>query len=382
MRLIKKIMFLFVIVSVMSGCDFKTNGNNQESKNINDLSFSSSEISSFVKYEDYVYYWNMNDNSREEIGLYGEYNDKPNVKNELIRLDNSLNKKVVINDYGNGDILVLNNKIYLQSLTDDNNHKKIYSVNLDGNNKVEYFEGIIKNVIDNYVICNDYNNNILAINSSNNEIKVLKENASVIGIINNKIYYSTYDSKNIELSIGYILDKVDQGVITKVKQELFDSKPTKLEVENFFERDNKIYTYVGYKSGSAGLFDELIQLIINSDNSVVSMKNIDITSGYEGKSDLYLEYLNGLKYHDKNGNIHLIIDSNELTDKYGIIDDDEHNINIVSYAFIDNYIFGVIDNGVHYPEGDIGDRSKAYKKIKTIIFRYDIKNNNFDILSE
>ena len=79
MRLIKKIMFLFVIVSVMSGCDFKTNGNNQESKNINDLSFSSSEISSFVKYEDYVYYWNMNDNSREEIGLYGEYNDKPNV---------------------------------------------------------------------------------------------------------------------------------------------------------------------------------------------------------------------------------------------------------------------------------------------------------------
>ena len=40
MRLIKKIMFLFVIVSVMSGCDFKTNGNNQESKNINDLSFS------------------------------------------------------------------------------------------------------------------------------------------------------------------------------------------------------------------------------------------------------------------------------------------------------------------------------------------------------
>lgn len=382
MRLIKKIMFLFVIVSVMSGCDFKTNGNNQESKNINDLSFSSSEISSFVKYEDYVYYWNMNDNSREEIGLYGEYNDKPNVKNELIRLDNSLNKKVVINDYGNGDILVLNNKIYLQSLTDDNNHKKIYSVSLDGNNKVEYFEGIIKNVIDNYVICNDYNNNILAINSSNNEIKVLKENASVIGIVNNKIYYSTYDSENIELSIGYIVDKIDRGIITKVKQEQFDSKPTELEVENFFEKDNKIYTYVGYKSGSAGLFDELIQLIINSDNSVVSMKNIDITSDYEGKSDLYLEYLNGLKYHDKNGNIHLIIDSNEFTDKYGFIDDDEHNINIVSYAFIDNYIFGVIDNGVHYQESDIGDRSKAYKKIKTIIFRYDIKNNNFDILSE
>ena len=277
---IKSILILSIVsilLIMLTGCGTTKEKNEEEKSNNTSNSEQSNEakqdgevttnVAEFVKYKDATYFWKLSANSRENTGLFAKYSTNQNTKNELIKLDSSGNQTTVLTEKALGNICISNDKIFMQGTeSESGSYNKIYSTDMNGENKKEYQKGEIIKSIKGYVICQ--NENIFAINTKNDEIVNLKEKANVIDIIDNVIYYSD-DTESNTLKIGTIKDNKDNGTIaTFLRKDLFkESTDQPMEIVEFGEDDGKIKCYIGYRDGTAHMLQDEYCFTMNKDGS-------------------------------------------------------------------------------------------------------------------
>ena len=205
---IKSILILSIVsilLIMLTGCGTTKEKNEEEKSNNTSNNEQSNEakqdgevttnVAEFVKYKDATYFWKLSANSRENTGLFAKYSANQNTKNELIKLDSSGNQTTVLTEKALGNICISNDKIFMQGTeSESGSYNKIYSTDMNGENKKEYQKGEIIKSIKGYVICQ--NENIFAINTKTDEIVNLKEKANVIDVIDNVIYYSDDTESN------------------------------------------------------------------------------------------------------------------------------------------------------------------------------------------
>lgn len=263
--------------------------------------------------------------------------------------------------------------------SESGSYNKIYSTDMNGENKKEYQKGEIIKSIKGYVICQ--NENIFAINTKTDEIVNLKEKANVIDVIDNVIYYSD-DTESNTLKIGTIKDNKDNGTIaTFLRKDLFkESTDQPMEIVEFGEDDGKIKCYIGYRDGTAHMLQDEYCFTMNKDGSNLQKESVQDLEDENGQKleGVYInsKYENGkivndLVYVDESTKERkTILTQKEINEKFEFTSDDEHTINLAESSIIENEIYVTLDYGVHYSQEDMGWRY-AYKRQKTVCFKYN-----------
>ena len=163
---IKSILILSIVsilLTMLTGCGTTKEKNEEEKSNNTSNNEQSNEakqdeevttnVAEFVKYKDATYFWKLSANSRENTGLFAKYSTNQNTKNELIKLDSSGNKTTVLTEKALGNICISNDKIFMQGTeSESGSYNKIYSTDMNGENKKEYQKGEIIKSIKGYVI--------------------------------------------------------------------------------------------------------------------------------------------------------------------------------------------------------------------------------------
>ncbi len=393
---IKSILILSIVsilLIMLTGCgttkekneEEKSNntGNNEQSNEAKQDEEVTTNVAEFVKYKDATYFWKLSANSRENTGLFAQYLTNQNTKNELIKLDSSGNQTTVLTEKAFGNICISNDKIFMQGTESESGfYNKIYSTDMNGENKKEYQKGEIVKSIKGYVICqNNQDENIFAINTKTDEIVNLKEKANVIDVIDNVIYYSD-DTESNTLKIGTIKDNKDNGTIaTFLRKDLFkESTDQPMEIVEFGEENGKIKFYIGYRDGTAHMLQDEYCFTMNKDGSNLQKESVQNLENENGQKleGVYInsKYENGkivndLVYVDESTKERkTILTQKEINEKFEFTSDDEHTINLAESAIIGNEIYITLDYGAHYSQEDIGWRY-AYKRQKTVCFKYN-----------
>lgn len=355
----------------------------------------------FVKYEGYIYYWKIDANSREKTALFANFNDTLNYKNQLMKMDENGNEELILKTKGSGDIFILNNKLFLSySMDEYGSNRKIFSIDLEGKNLKEHSQGIMKCIVGDYIICQTkYDGDIYTINSKTEEIKTLKKKANILGCIDETVYYSEmYNYDKSVLNIGSIKENIDNGIIASISISDFENYNEKdtipIEIIQLWKEDEKINIYAGYYAGTAHILQEAIFLTIAKDGSVIKKQKYieaDTTSiESEKKSEsIYLksvekngDYFNNLVYVDKGEKqTKEIMTEEEINEKFNFVHDDEHITVLYNSNMVGDDAYIVLDYGQHYSAEDIGWRY-AYKRLKTICFKYNIKTNQITKIYE
>lgn len=406
---ILKIMLILTmligILSILSGCGEKEENDNKKEKNqVEEVKQEEQEAGvngTFVKYKNNTYYWKLTANSREEVGLHAQYQDILNAKNDLIKIDEKGKEEVLITEKGSGEIFIVNDKIFLSYVGDEyGTQRKIYSIDLNGENKKEYTKGEMKYIVGDYIYCQTNNNgDIFAINTKNDEITEIKKSANIIGCEDEIIYYTekfNYDAGT--LKIGSITEEIDNGIIATFSKSEFENysftNGALIEVTQLWKENDKINIYVGYRAGSANMLQELFNIKMDengenlektaiTDAEVITMENEQVTEGVYYKTEQENgEYVNHLMYVDeKTKERKEIADEKELYKKFNLVDDDEHMLILYSFGIVEDDIYVVLDYGEHYPQEDIGWRY-AYKRMKTICFKYNTETKEISEVYE
>ena len=393
---IKSILILSIVsilLIMLTGCgttkekneEKKSNNtsNNEQSNEAKQDEEVTTNVAEFVKYKDATYFLKLSANSRENTGLFAQYSTNQNTKNELIKLDSSGNQTTVLTEKAFGNICISNDKIFMQGTeSESGSYNKIYSTDMNGENKKEYQKGEIVKSIKGYVICqNNQDENIFAINTKTDEIVNLKEKANVIDVIDNVIYYSD-DTESNTLKIGTIKDNKDNGTIaTFLRKDLFkESTDQPMEIVEFGEDNGKIKCYIGYRDGTAHLLQDEYCFTMNKDGSNLQKESVQ---NLENENDQKLKgvYINSKSVNGKIVNDLVYVDEStkerktiltqkEINEKFEFTSDDEHTINLAESAIIGNEIYVTLDYGVHYSQEDMGWRY-AYKRQKTVCFKYN-----------
>ena len=308
---IKSILILSIVsilLIMLTGCGTTKEKNEEEKSNNTSNNEQSNEakqdeevttnVAEFVKYKDATYFWKLSANSRENTGLFAKYSTNQNTKNELIKLDSSGNQTTVLTEKALGNICISNDKIFMQGTeSESGSYNKIYSTDMNGENKKEYQKGEIIKSIKGYVICQ--NENIFAINTKTDEIVNLKEKANVIDVIDNVIYYSD-DTESNTLKIGTIKDNKDNGTIaTFLRKDLFkESTDQPMEIVEFGEDDGKIKCYIGYRDGTAHMLQDEYCFTMNKDGSNLQKESVQ---NLENENDQKLKgvYINSKSVNGK-----------------------------------------------------------------------------------
>ncbi len=213
--------------------------------------------SNFFKYRGYTYYWEqVIDSYDRQVEEASEiFNIDHNVKNKLIKLD-SFGKKTLLEDFGDGDIIVYKNKIFTSYAKDDNNTRRtIYSVSTLGSSKKEYVDGFLQGRIGNKIIYTT-DDTIFYLDADTEDTRKVAEGVDFIGIYKDKIYYNKKfekDAKSIE--IGYVDNLEDKGTIYTLSSDKFDgykeSSSNDFGAELFRVVDDKVHVYMYYYRGSS-----------------------------------------------------------------------------------------------------------------------------------
>lgn len=347
----------------------------------------------FVIYKDYIYYWKLNESSRETIALFANYSDKVNVKNELIRADQNGKEEVLIEEKGSGDIFIVNDRIFLSYEVNMENgkHKTIYSIDLDGKNKKEFTSGEMKYIVGDYIFCQGGSDvGIFAINTKKNEMTPLKKNAEIIACEDNVIYYTNiYDYKTETLKIGSITELKDNGMIATFVTSEFESYPksstSPIEVIKLWKNNDIVNINVGYREGTANMLQELFLIQIDEKKKTIEKTKVSESEMLliENEKDVNGVYSQIKEENGKYTNVYLymneetkkkmeFVSEEEILKKYGLKKDDEHMLTFYTGSVTEDDIYMIFDYSEHYPSEDIGWRY-AYKNKQTICVKYNLK---------
>ena len=154
----------------------------------------------YVYQDGKVYYRRYHEDSYEEAALWGNYDDIPETKKEIVCIDAEGGETVLFTDEGYGEIYLIDDRFYMLDAKiceeDGSTHRErhLYSVDMQGNDRIDYGNGKIL-VVDkerNIIIMQVYeedNTNYYAMNYVTGEKKVILSDLD-----DEDDYYSIYVS--------------------------------------------------------------------------------------------------------------------------------------------------------------------------------------------
>ncbi len=403
----KKIVLVGILVMMLlflTGCGTEKNEENTERKEENSdnvvvekdgseeqkKKISNSNVGTFVEYNGDIYYWKMDSGSREESSLFAKYTESTNYKNNLVKLQPDGTETVILSDAGAGKICIANDTIFYESRAKSD--VQVCSINLDGKEKREYKNGFLKYIVDNYIYIQSQNDiSIIDVSNKNNNFVV--ETANIVGVAGKNVYYTKSTSNgNVEtMEIGYINGTNDSGIVASFNSSEYSDDFANEEYLNvtfldFTYRDNKVMIDVGFVAGTGHFVQEGWTISMDADGKNVS-KNMksdasDVNDSLLEITDKPVKYSNGLVYTDKaTGKETTLLSKDELVSKLGFKEDDDGTYGVYSADVIGDEIYVTIDSGTHNPSEDIGWRY-SYKRVKTIAFKYNLKENSIEKIYE
>ena len=339
----------------------------------------------------------MDEGSRDESAIWANYSPTRSYKNKLIRLEQDGNEYTVIEDAGADTICVTNDKIFYESTIGNTN--KVYSIDLEGNNKEEYVEGNMKYLVGDYIyvqgsIGAQGMNKIDAINIKNGKMTTIVDDGTLVGVADDNIYYVVSNYKDIgTLKIGYIKGSENQGTVATVSKSEYDDSDYSLDYSNvsfieFKYVDNKVKIAVGDIQGTGYFVQQGFIVEMDADGNNVTKTPITVD---DETPEMVLNLKafavkmgdGGLMYtNPKTNETTEIITYKELSKKLGIeVDDGEYTMSIYSADVMGTELYIILDSGVHNPAEDMGWRY-SYKREKTVAFKYDLEKEEIEVIYE
>ncbi len=376
-----KLFLVLAISLLLFGCGKETK---EKDKKTTENNIKSSEIGTFISYGDNLYYWKLNKDSRSDEATLSEPKDLLEATNELVKVDNKGKESVVLKDKGSEELVISNDKIYTSYSNDEyENDRTIYLVDLDGQNKKEIGKGFMSSIVDNkYIYGNteQFSSDIFMIDTESGEYEIIKEKAQVIGDNKGIVYYADVSS-NSSLTIGTIENNEDKGNFISINDSDFKGDPTVISLEKIVLNENNIEIYAGYRDGSANLIQELIKFTYDYEGKNLKKEEIaDGDSRYDLTNDTV--YLGPTDiFYQVNNKEEKLISLKDLESKYELKNNEETAIRIYKGNIVNDNVYFILDYSLHDSASDIGWRY-AYKREKTLYFRYDIKNKKLTKMLE
>lgn len=107
--------------------------------------------SNYVYQDGKVYYRRYHEDSYEDKALWGDYDAVPGREKEIVCIDADGTETVLFTDKGNGDIYLINDRFYMRGSGtggedesgDTDTGDMLYSVDMQGNDRIDYGRGMI-----------------------------------------------------------------------------------------------------------------------------------------------------------------------------------------------------------------------------------------------
>ena len=387
--LVAGIMLLVMIL--LAGCG--TEEKKDESKNENQqesVKSTYSNLGNYAEYEGNVYYWKLTPECRDGAALFAKYGPVIGAKVELTRLEPDGNEFPILKDTGNGNIYITNDTIFFQ--LNENGTYKVYSVDLEGNNKKSYVNGEIKYANGDYLYIQN-NTDIAVLNTKTGAVDLTIDKADLIGMAGENAYYISGDAGK-EISVGYIKGSTNNTNVATFNTSEYketDKSNANITLYDYSFENNKVQIKVGDVQGTGHFIQEGWIIEMDADGQNVTKKEdasqTEESSTLLGITDLPVSYNTekGLVYKDPdNGSEKVILDNEKIKSEFGFKvykDDEEAFVEVYSADKVGDSLYIVIDNGIHYPAGDIGWRY-SYKRVKTAAFKYDLGSGEIEKLYE
>lgn len=92
-----------------------------------------------------VYYRQYHEDSFEQVGLWAYYDPVSDTEKEIVCIDRKGVKTTLFKDWGFGDFYLIGERFYMteRGETDSGREQRIYSVNMEGSDRIDYGEGEI-----------------------------------------------------------------------------------------------------------------------------------------------------------------------------------------------------------------------------------------------
>lgn len=388
--LVAGIMLLVMILLAGCGTETKEEDNKKENEPGGEKTSSYSNLGNYAEYKGNTYYWKLNPACRDGAALFAKYGPVIGAKVDLTKQDSDGKETTLLTDTGNGKIYVVNDTIFFQ--LNENGRYKVYSVDLEGKNKKSYVNGEIKYAYGDYLYVQDQAN-IIALNTQNGVAELTIEKADLIGMAGKNAYYISGDAGK-EISVGYIngsVNNINIATFSTSEYKETDKANANITLYGYSYENNKVNIKVGDVQGTGHFIQEGWVIEMDADGQNVTKKedstqNSGATTLLE-VTELPVSYSTekGLVYKDPdNGSEKTIIDNEKIKSEFGFKvykDDEEAYVEVYSADKIGDKLYIVIDNGTHYPAGDIGWRY-SYKRIKTAAFKYDLGSGEIEKLYE
>ncbi len=346
----------------------------------------------FVKYNEDVYYWKLNESSMEKTALYGNYKYLETDSNELVKRDSDGNEETIFKGNGYGKIYISNKKIYTSEQLANNNEPSIICIDLNTGKKENICLGEIKffqedNFDVDYLIVGTNKAEIIKINTKTNKKETLKENACYLGVLDDKIYYLSIDSKKYssllrlaasEVNIGVLDGNQDKGVIATFKKDIFEnaSETDLIDITSFRTESNIIKFELTYVGGSATVDQEKVAVSMNKDGKIINQVALDMKEGGEFINEYKEEKLVETKYIDAKSVITYngiqIFEEDDVYQKYNLEKSrtGDYQLSFEYSSIVDDDIYFVYNYDKYSEEASIGWRD-GYERVKTIVFKYN-----------
>lgn len=387
---IRRFLVVLIISMLIVGCGVKENKENSSNSNDNSNKeeevIKQSNLGYFVNYNDDLYYWKINNNSRSASALFGEFEEQNNSINELVKVDKDGKESTVLKDKGSKELVIVNDKIYTSYTVDsDKNSRMIYSIDLDGSNKKEIGLGNIEYVNDKRIIASTNDKKIVTIDLKSNEYKEVVNDAELLTVKDDIIYYGKLE--NNVYTINTLTGTDTKNIINVNTSDFKVSNVTNISFEKAILLDNQIDIYVGFRDGSAGLLNGLIKVTIDSTGKATKEVVNNFNENSFTNDRLYYRYDSNntsnstLVYEDINGKITDIIKKDDIAKKYNLTLNDETELFIYNGNALGNDIYFVMDYVTHDSANDIGWRY-SYKRNKTMYFKYNLSSKILEKIYE
>jgi len=388
-------MLAFVVV-LLAGCGTKSDEKKEEKTENNNTQgnrISTSNVGNFAEYKGNLYYWKLTPDSRDGAALFANYNPVKGARVDLVKQDADGNETTITKTAGNGKIYIINDTIFYQSTEEGEN--TIYSVDLDGNNKQTYEKGEIKYAYDKYLFIQSGDDaayiNTCYNEANENETKGFTlDNARYIGMADSRAYFVQGDNLK-SVSFGYFEDGVPNfiGASFDVSEYTYnDSTNKNISIIGFVYKNNKVLIQLGDVQGTGQFIQEGWVIEMDADGRNINKRKVDNPNeGAEsllGVKDLpvRVDSAQGIIYTNPDDQSEkVIVDKATIKSQFSFNDGDDYVTEVYSADKVGNKLYIIIDNGVHYPAGDVGWRY-SYRRTATVAFTYDFESGEIEKIYE